>query len=361
MTNIEWADKTWNPIAGCSIVSPGCIHCYAMLMASRLEAMGQPKYAGLTKKVNGNAVWTGKVRLDEAALTLPLCWRKPARIFVNSMSDLFHEDVPDDWIDRVFAVTARCPQHQFLMLTKRAERMRDYMTDGQSAARRISEISKGTLIRWPLPNVWAGASVEDQARADERIPILLDTSAALRFISAEPLLGPVDISQWLGEAQHGTEERRERGVQGRHVWVAGDRPVGADLADAQQPREVDADSRSRDQATASGGRTAEVNRGILQRERQDYLEDRPWSTLDWIICGGESGPGARPCDVAWVRSLVAQCKAAGVACFVKQLGGNPAPIRIEAGSVKERLFLRDGKGGDPSEWPADLCVREWPA
>ena len=130
-TGIEWTDATWNPVVGCSIVSPGCTNCYAMQMAARIEKM-QPEshYAGTTKRVNGNAVWTGKVALaPDHILTAPLRWKKPRRIFVNPMGDLFHESIPDAWIDRVFAVMALAPQHRFQLLTKRAKRMREYCSD----------------------------------------------------------------------------------------------------------------------------------------------------------------------------------------------------------------------------------------
>src|SRR5215472_5440285 len=175
-SNIEWCDATWNPVIGCSIVSPGCTNCYAMRMAARIEAMGSGShYAGTTKKVNGNAVWTGKVALaPDHILTAPIHWRKPRRIFVNSMGDLFHEDIPDQWIDSVFAVMALAPQHQFQVLTKRAERMVQWFThfadspDGLlSAVVDITNGSRADIDRvgdgpWPLPNVWLGVSAERQ-------------------------------------------------------------------------------------------------------------------------------------------------------------------------------------------------------
>jgi protein gp37 len=200
-------------------------------------------------------VMTHEDRLDQ-----PLRWTKPRKVFVNSMSDLFHEDVPDAFIDRVFAVMALAPQHTFQILTKRAERMREYMSGrrtrrGDRAVRpherRAPRIAKGSYS-WPLPNVWLGVSVENQHFADERIPLLLQTPAAVRFISAEPLLGPVDLAHWLDDIPSGSRR------------------------------------------------------------------------LDWVIVGGESGPGARPFDLAWARSIVQQCQAAGVPVFVKQLGASAA-------------------------------------
>lgn len=186
-SKIEWTEHSWNFLVGCSIVSPGCTNCYAMKMAARIEAMAktQPEhhhvqgshYVGTTKKVNGNAVWTGKVaQAPEHILFAPLHRVKPTTYFVNSMSDLFHETVPDEWIDRGFSVMERTPQHTYQILTKRPDRMQAYMERRER----------------PLPNVWCGISVERQREADERIPILRKVKAAIRFISFEPLLGRVD-------------------------------------------------------------------------------------------------------------------------------------------------------------------------
>lgn len=247
MTKIEWTEATWNPIVGCSVATPGCTNCYAMRMAHRLGRNPKtPHYAGLTQDSRGGPVWTGKLTLaPDHVIEAPLHRRKPTTYFVNSMGDLFHEDVPDDWIDRVFAVMARCPLHRFQVLTKRADRMRAYMQSCQYGAD-----DSGRL--WPLPNVWLGVSVEDQARADLRIPDLLATPAAVRFVSAEPMLGPVDLT--------------------------------------------------------------EATRRFLRHP--SYLN----MSLHWVICGGESGPGARPMHPAWARSLRDQCQAAGVAFFFKQWG-----------------------------------------
>jgi len=465
-TSIEWTDATWSPVTGCTKVSAGCKHCYAEGVAERF--WGERKFTD--------------VRCHPERLEAPLHWRKPRRVFVNSMSDLFHEDVPDEFIDRVFAVMALAPQHTFQVLTKRPERMRAWVSDpetpfrvtramdslhgtpraaeevrpiagfpgyfasshgtiyserrghrrhmrpdygdqgharvqlhregesqrgkrmlvhrlvletfvGQPPSpdaqgrhldgnprnnaaenlswgeqgdnwgdskrhgthRRYSKLDQATvdairsraaqgesgealgrefgvsgtqvrnivagrqwatkaLIGWPLPGVWLGVSVEDQRAADERIPLLLQTPAAVRFLSCEPLLGPLDLRSCL-------EDRKRR-----HVG------------------------------------------------------------LDLVIVGGESGPNARPCDVAWVRSIVKQCEAAGLACFVKQLGalpfvgdgkhthvagqrgygvvcdqGDPCPHCGKHPITHwPSLVLRDRKGSDPSEWPDDLRVREFP-
>ena len=208
-TSIEWTDRTWNPTRGCSRVSPGCVNCYAERLAHRFQGQWIKDGPGMkfVQITNGHPQWTGKVELIESKLTEPLHWRKPARIFVNSMSDLFHEALPDEAIDRVFAVMALCPQHTFQVLTKRPERMRDYLQPGFQQQRVMDHCYKFTasvrgfmprLGRYPLPNVWLGVSVENQATADERIPLLLQTPAALRFVSYEPALGPVDFGDYLG-------------------------------------------------------------------------------------------------------------------------------------------------------------------
>jgi protein gp37 len=310
-TGIEWTETTWNPIAGCSLVSPGCKNCYAMKMAHRLEAMGQQKYAGLTRKVNGHAIWTGKITLDENALLQPLSWKKPRRVFVNSMSDLFHPGVPFEFVDRVFAVMAVASQHVYQCLTKRPERMAEYV---ERTGRSIDYLEKparkmgrtlqfegmdgGTfgLVKWPLPNVWLGTSVEDQQRADERIPQLLNCPAAVRFLSCEPLLGPIDFS-------------------------------------------------------------------VVPVARTDHGEAIPpfgrRKTIDWVIAGGESGPRCRPCNIGWIKSIIIQCKYASIACFVKQLG-TIAYADMGGKDFCAILGIKDRKGGDPEEWPEDLRVREFP-
>ena len=174
-TQIEWTDSTWNPVAGCSIVTAGCTNCYAMEMARRLEAMGVEKYAGLTRKTGRRTVWNGAVREDREALSIPHRWRKPRKIFVNSMSDLFHERVSDAFILDIWQVMRDTPRHNYQILTKRPERMADLV------AGKIGEV---------LPNVWLGTSIEDE-NAIGRIEHLREAPAAIRFISFEPLIGPV--------------------------------------------------------------------------------------------------------------------------------------------------------------------------
>lgn len=257
MTAIEWTERTWNPIVGCSVVSPGCTNCYAMRQAARIARMnpGLEHYRALTEPSKAGPVWTGNIALaPDHILTEPLRRRKPTTYFVNSMGDLFHENVPDEWIDRVFAVMALCPQHTFQVLTKRSKRMLSYILRGADAT-------------WPLPNVWLGVSTEDQSRADERIPDLLDTPAAVRFVSAEPLLGPVVLTA----IKQGTGLR-----------------------------------------DALGGVAYEA--GPMHREH--HGEPR----LDWVIVGGESGPSARPMHPDWLRALRDQCQRHGTAFFFKQWG-----------------------------------------
>jgi len=181
-SKIEWTDATWNPVRGCSVVSEGCRNCYAMQVAARFSGEGQA-YEGLAYRNSSGAHWTGKVRLVEEHLEDPLRWKRPRRIFVNSMSDLFHESLDEIDIGQVFGVMALAKQHTFQVLTKRPARMLSIL----ETARICFDFDE------PLPNVWLGVSVEDQKTADERIPLLMKTPAALRWLSAEPLLGPIDL------------------------------------------------------------------------------------------------------------------------------------------------------------------------
>jgi protein gp37 len=311
-------------------------------------------YAGLVKSHRDGPRWTGDVRFVAEKLAEPLRWKAPRdgsrhRIFVNSMSDLFHEGFTNEQVAAGFGVMAACPQHDFLILTKRAERMREWFEWAAALPERDSGKAPiagylgeyairetdgkcnvwlhGTLPVWPLPNVWLGVSAEDQQRADERIPLLLQCPAAVRWVSAEPLLGPIDL--------HG-------------------------MPDA----------------------------GLRSRTTGDWKQG---AALSWVVVGGESGPGARPCNVEWIRSIVHQCREAGVACFTKQLGAGPmltpgtgddTHARVQSERDQERawpdgttfgnrtgdpkynglqVLLRDCKGGDPNEWSADLRVREYPA
>lgn len=180
-TTIEWTDATWNPVAGCSIMSAGCTNCYAMRMAARLEAMGVEKYRGLTRKSGSRPKWTGTLYLDEKALNIPLGWSKPRNVFVNSMSDLFHPDVPVDFVRKVWAIMSTTRRHTYQILTKRPDRMASILRDGFDV----------------LPNVWLGTSVED-GRVVHRLDQLRDVPAAVRFVSFEPLIGSVSDGSLTG-------------------------------------------------------------------------------------------------------------------------------------------------------------------
>lgn len=259
---------------GCSRASTGCQACYAERQALRFSGPDQP-WAGLVRKVNGHAAWTGEVRFAEHRLDEPLRWTRPRLIFVCSTSDLFHETVPDAWIDKLFAVMALAPRHTFQVLTKRARRLHDYFADLQDRERAIGaamlELPGGAdsdIPRLPLKNVWIGVSVENQEFALQRIPYLLRTPAAVHWLSCEPLLGMIDL-----------ESACEIAFRGETVSSTSD---GARMARA-------------------------LRRGDTSR-------------LDWVVAGGESGPGARPMHPDWARSLRDQCDAAGVSFFFKQWG-----------------------------------------
>lgn len=203
-TQIEWTDATWNPVAGCSIVSAGCTHCYAMEMARRLEAMGVDKYIGLTRRSGGRSVWNGLVQEDVGALAIPHRWRKARKIFVNSMSDLFHEGVSNEFILKVWQVMRETPRHHYQILTKRPERMAAVIS---------------TLIKDVLPNVWLGTSIEN-AEVVTRIDHLRAVPAAIRFLSFEPLIGPVgkvDLSGIHWAIVGGESGRSARPI--REEWV----------------------------------------------------------------------------------------------------------------------------------------------
>lgn len=374
-TKIEWTDSNWNPIRGCSRVSEGCRNCYAENIAARFNKPGQwgEGLAEIVTRPDGakEARWTGKmVQAPEATLTAPLRWKAPRMIFVNSTSDLFHEAVPDEWIDRVFAVMALCPQHTFQVLTKRTERMRAYFTGacahriGLSALRLTLEaryanirsmVGEGIVLhrdpprlaKWPLPNVWLGTSVEDQATADNRIPHLLATPAAIRFISAEPLLGPVDLSTWIPPASPWPLSSLPE------TWAEFEWPDWVPekfrsqiesfwLEDWGRSPKAWAQSMLSNSAPPTGERCDVdllgvggpiVNGRFLfcwNNIGRVELEDGSWKAcsfrrhhvpaINWVIVGGESGAAARPMHPDWARSLRDQCASANVPFFFKQHG-----------------------------------------
>jgi len=283
-SKIEWTDETWNPVTGCSKISPGCQNCYAERMAKRLQAMGNyPDGFDVT-------VWPERLKQ-------PLRWRKPRRVFVCSMGDLFHKDVPASTILDIWHVMEQCPQHTFQVLTKRPERMRD-----------VLGLSGAGLDAPPLPNVWLGVTAENQECADKRIPILLECPAAVRFVSVEPMLGPVCLPDDAEYCEYcGYEFDRQIKDWGQWLEVY--------CGDCQQDHD----------STVYGGGLGNGS-----------------ACIGWVIIGCESGPKRRPCKLEWVRDLVEQCREASVAPFNKQvdLGGRVSK--------------------DPAEWPADLRVQEYP-
>lgn len=366
-----------------------------MNLAYRFKGKGLA-YEGLATLRKGKADWTGVVREVPASLDAPLRWRKPCRIFVNSQSDLFHHGFSNEYIAAVFGVMAACPQHTFQILTKRAERLPKWFgwLDGIAALHAVTEPStpwwrvlecvnyarehgvefKNHGLRvagagWPLPNVHLGVSAENQETAGERIPHLLATPAAVRWVSAEPLLGPLDLS--------------------RYMW-----PLCWHWASPFN---------SPEEALAAGAYAEQKPQGLVSAHAR---------FLDWVVVGGESGNGARPFDISWGESVVKQCRDAGVPVFVKQLGARPVQareasdwsasfscfanwvnkaqkflgkgsksvcidargrvLRIGADFMRARdegafpvaihdaLPLHNRKGGDPSEWPESLRVRQFP-
>jgi protein gp37 len=298
-SKIEWTEATWNPVTGCDKVSAGCLHCYAETMAKRLQAMGQANYsAGF------------KVRTHEPMLRVPIQWTRPRTIFVNSMSDLFHPAVPFAFIDRVYAIMAMCGRHTFQVLTKRPERAVEYYATFDADCNTVSgsdggfrlgcaagELLDGAWIHgpgkpyrkmieqficdthdqpvpWPLPNVWVGTSIENQPMAERRMPELVKIPAVVRFVSFEPLLGPVDVSPWL---------YRELDTESRNYLYDG-----------------------------TGGHPDLYPQAVEKASRTNVLQ--------WAIVGGESGPDARAMHPAWARGLRDQMMRAEIPFYFKQWG-----------------------------------------
>lgn len=319
MSKIEWTQETWNPLIGCSKVSPGCKNCYAIQTAwIRLH---NPKmaerYAGVVEKTAaGNLNWTGKVNVANEAIDKPLRRKQPTMYFVNSMSDLFHEAVPFEVIDKIFAVMGRCQHHTFQVLTKRPVRMLEYyksdpyqrilnasysldLPKGHSLGAGID--NPNTPGAWGWKHVWLGVSVENQHTANERIPLILQVPAAVRFLSCEPLLGPVRLDHIDADGAGHKEYCQIDALTGRHTDMA--RPC------------------------------------------------RDVKKIDWVIVGGESGKDARPVHPDWVRSLRDQCQKAGAAFFFKQWGqwapidmpwwsGDPMPL-----AANEQWLNQQGGSG----------------
>lgn len=277
-SKIEWTDESWNPITGCTPISEGCRNCYAQRMAKRLA--GRYGYPADEPFTPGN--WRGSrinKKTGDMIISDPRYWKKPRKVFVCSMGDLFHDAVHRDSILRVFLSIFQHPKHQFLILTKRPDRMRSLVSAWLQPALRLATYLK-VEIPWPLPNVWLGVTAENQEQADKRIPVLLDTQAAVRFVSVEPMLGPIDMRFTRENYSHCASYS----VPGEHLG------------------------------------------------------------LDWVICGGETGPGARPMNVEWVLDLQEQCKSVGIPFFFKKWG-----VRDKSGHPYNADGYIDGV----------LC-RDWP-
>ena len=349
--------STWNPLLGCRRVLPGCSGCYAeRLIATRMSKNPKlPMYHDLARLTDkGEPQFTGVRRMLVDRLDEPLRARKGRKVFVCDMGDLFFEGHPFEDIAAVFGVMAAAPRHTFQVLTKRAKRMAEFFAwiekraeDGKalfpddsrewriwqllyvSARKAGAEVPSHHGGAWPLRNVWLGVSVEDQQRADERIPLLLQTPAAVRFLSCEPLLERVEIGHWL-HLPPCPQHPGERAAGWGHLPC---------------------DCRPHIEAHAAAGRMGKV---------------------DWVIVGGESGTRARPFDLGWARAIVRQCHDAGVPVFVKQLGAKPCEDLRPTGNFRthegrrqfemtaSRVTILDSHGGDPLEWPEDLRVREFP-
>lgn len=444
MSEIQWTDETWNPTIGCRKVSAGCKNCYAMAQAKRVVhcARGQgrdsPYEEVLRMDDDGKprAEWNGSAVFLPERLEQPMRWKGSRRVFVDSMSDLFHPDIEFAEIAAVWGVMAACPQHTFQVLTKRPERAleffrwvedRGYETgEGPLAALSVYALFRDyhdTLdkwgedgcppggpdhilrapwsesnpcptheivdAKWPLPNVWLGTSCEDQATADERIPPLLDCPASVRFVSAEPLLGPVDILPYMYGGKTQCPHCLKRFLTYEAKFCGG---CSVDTAQFSGYESLICPSCKKCgcKNVPNWKPNSRESRGEFEFETRGVGD---WSLIDWVIVGGESGTDARPCDVGWIKSIVDQCQSADVPVFVKQLGSDPVREKtksefcdefngfldestgdfitpaekydMEWGSRDDCFPLTDieighPKGGDPDEWPEDLRVRQMP-
>jgi protein gp37 len=342
-TSIEWTEFSWNPIRArrksdgkpgwyCQRISPGCTHCYAAAM-NRWRGNGADYTIPALDQV--------ELYLDEDALLEPLRWRKPRNIFVCSMTDLYADFVPELWLRAIYAVMALSRRHTYMVLTKRPQRRLEFLTRFETAAEWATYLSEiddadgyaiyfsedgecavanainGVLVPecnvgWPLHNVREGTSICTQKEADELIPITLQTPAALRWLSMEPLLERVEISGWL---------------------------------------------RPSFRCCQSDGRP-ETLRAVADIARAAYKQEGG-ALIDWVVVGGESGPRARETDISALRSVVQQCQAATIPVFVKQMGRRAFSPPGE-GSLKTFLPCFDARGGNPEDWPEDLRVRQFP-
>lgn len=307
-TKIEWADHSWSPWRGCTKVSPGCAHCYAETLSKRNPAVLGQWGKGAPRVLAKN--WGDPMRWQKrTAMDMP----RP-RVF-PSLCDWLDEEVSPAWLAEFLALINLTPNLDWLLLTKRPENWRERI---DAAALASTSFHQRWLVEWlggtPPPNVLFGVSVEDQTRANERVPLLLEIPARVRWLSVEPLLGPVDLAR-----------------------IDAEQSTGSDLC----------------MVNALTGRQSDMGRPC---------PDVP--PIDWVVVGGESGPKARPCNVEWIHSIVSECKAAKVPVFVKQLGSNSVcirePERPWRGYTRLSNTLADPKGGDPAEWPEALRIREFP-
>ena len=331
-TKIEWADSTWSPWRGCAKVSPGCANCYAEALAARNPGVlggwgkGAPRVlaknwdepVGWNRKSTQRFTewsnrWDGTIRSMFKPQSVPPSPARP-RVF-PSLCDWLDDEVPVEWLGRFLRLIHETQHLDWLLLTKRPENWGKRLRAAHCATTGPVRIA---IAEWldcnPPVNVWLGVSVEDQKRAEERIPLLLETPARLRWLSVEPLLGEIGLRpKWLADECNACGRPMPRNIEG--CW---------------NPHTGDDD--------CDGSRT------VLRK-------------VDWVVVGGESGPKARECHADWIRSLVRQCQSAEVPVFVKQVGSRPIDRSVRAA---EWGVVKDPKGGDPNEWPMDLCVRQFP-
>jgi len=304
-SSISWTDHTFNPWIGCTKVSAGCANCYAEREDARRGWTPGGWGPGKLRRRTSESNWRQPLKWDREAAAAG----KRAKVFCASLADVFDQEIDNNWRVDLFDLIHRTPNLDWLLLTKRIEAMRDWV-----------EGSRHMGLWGPPANVWCGVSVEDQATADERLPILIQIPAAVRWVSYEPALGPVDFTR---------------------IRVGASFPKGV-----ERPITIDS-----------------LHDGNICLDIGDYDFER----LHWIIVGGESGPKARPFDLDWARSSIEQCRGAGAAAFVKQLGSNPTKQMLVAANLPENrgyvnvpIHLNDHKGADPAEWPEDLRVQEFP-
>lgn len=354
-STISWTDATWPIVAGCDYVSPGCSNCWAVRDSWRLahnphRSVSDAYFGTVDKQESGKLVWSGIVRTLPQRLGWPLRWRKPRKIFVCSQADLLHPKVPFEFIAAAFGVMAMAHWHTFQVLTKHAGRMREFFEwldeqpggPGATCSWHARQLVGGDVWRhelqapppWPLENVWLGVTVEDQKRAEQRIPELLKCLAVVRWLSVEPMLEAIKVP----------------GFDAGSSWCPICQAIVADsLTDMH-----------------------EMQHGINPMEAFDPTRHcaAVYDMLHWIVCGGESAQtraNTRPFDLEWARVLQAQCKAAGVPFFMKQLGTRPMDIGFDAATptveFDPALIGKSSryKWHEPEHWPADLCIQEFPA